>query len=87
MCFCCEAQDHDDLGKLVNSVSGWGTELNSPGTKLDAHLMTREVRKGANYGFYDFYLTGAPADQVYTIFQWPLGETSTRNGHARLYLR
>jgi hypothetical protein len=74
VCFCCQAQDQDDLNKLVNSISTWGDELNSPGTKLEAHLMTKQVRNGVDYGFYDFYLTGAPADQVYTIFQWPLSK-------------
>jgi hypothetical protein len=74
VCFCCKAQDSNELGKLVNSISEWGDELNSPGTKLEAHLMTKQARNGADYGFYDFYLTGAPADQVYTIFQWPLGK-------------
>jgi len=75
VCFCCKAQDKNELGKEMRSVSGWGNELNSSAEiKLDAHLMTTQVRNGANYGFYDFYLTGAPADQTYTIFQWPLGK-------------
>ncbi len=75
VCFSCKAQDSNELGKLVNSVSGWGEELNSSASiKLEAHLMTREARNGADYGFYDFYLTGAPVDQTYTIFQWPLGK-------------
>ncbi len=74
VCFCCQAQDNRELDKLVNSVSEWGDELNSPGTKLEAYLMIKQVRNGAEYGFYDFYLAGAPADQVYTIFQWPLSK-------------
>jgi hypothetical protein len=75
VCFCCEGQDKNELSKLVNSVSGWGEELNSPpAIKFEAHLMTKQVRNGADYGLYDFYLTGAPADQTYTIFQWPLGK-------------
>lgn len=36
--------------------------------------MAKQTRNGADYALYDFYLTGAPADQVYTIFQWPLGK-------------
>lgn len=75
VCFCCEAQDKNELGKEARSVSEWGNELNSSAQiKLEAHLMTKQVRGGAEYGFYDFYLTGAPADQTYTIFQWPLGK-------------
>jgi hypothetical protein len=74
VCFSCKAQDSNELGKLVNSISEWGDELNSPGTKLEAHLMGKQTRNGADYALYDFYLTGAPADQVYTIFQWPLGK-------------
>lgn len=77
VCFCCHAQDAKELNKLVNSVSGWGNELNSSaGIKLEAHLMTKQVRNGADYGFYDFYLTGAPADQTYIIDQWPLGKAA-----------
>jgi hypothetical protein len=76
VCFSCKAQVTDELGKLVNSISEWGDELNSPGTKLKAHLTTKQAKNGVDYGFYDFYLTGAPADQVYTIFQWPLGKAA-----------
>jgi hypothetical protein len=36
--------------------------------------MGKQVRNGVNYGLYDFYLTGVPADQEYTMFQWPLEE-------------
>jgi len=75
VCFSCKAQESNDLGKLVRSVSGWGDELNSSAQiKLEAHLMAKQPRNGADYALYDFYLTGAPADQVYTIFQWPLGK-------------
>jgi hypothetical protein len=77
VCFSCQAQDQNELGKLVRSVSGWGEELNSSASiKLEAHLMIKEVRNGAEYGFYDFYLTGAPANQAYTIHQWPLSKTA-----------
>jgi hypothetical protein len=73
VCFSCKAQESDELGKLVRSVSGWGEELNSSAQiKLAAHLMTKQARNGADYGFYDFYLTGAPANQTYIIDQWPL---------------
>lgn len=76
VCFSCQAQDQNELGKLVKSVSGWGEELNSSASiRLEAHLMTKQARNGADYGFYDFYLTGAPADQTYTIFQWPLDKS------------
>ena len=75
VCFCCKAQDKSELGKMVRSVSGWGDELNSSAQiKLEAHLMKKQVRNGAEYGFYDFYLTGAPADQPYIIDQWPLSK-------------
>lgn len=74
-CLSSQAQDKSDLHELISSIATWGDELNTPGTKIEAHLMTRQARNGADYGFYDFYLTGAPRDQPYTIFQWPLGES------------
>ncbi len=74
-CLSSQAQDKSELHKLMSSIVTWGDELNTPGTELAAHLMIRQTRNGAEYGFYDFYLTGAPRDQSYTIFQWPLGKS------------
>ena len=73
VCYCCQAQDNE-LNKLVRYVSEWGDELNSDSTTLEPHLMTTQVRDGHNYGVYDFYLKGAPSDQTYTLFQWPLSK-------------
>jgi hypothetical protein len=78
ICLCCQAQDQNEVNKLVTSISDWGEGLNSPGTKLEAHLMTKQARNGADYGFYDFYLTGASSEQIYTIFQWPLGDAAPK---------
>jgi hypothetical protein len=78
VCFCCQAQtppqNPDELTKLVNSVITWDERLNSDGTCLEPHLMTTQARNGINYGAYDFYLKGAPADHTYTMFQWQLGQ-------------
>lgn len=73
VCFCCRAQENE-LNKLVTSVSDWSDALNSEGTTLEPHQMATQVRDGHNYGVYDFYLKGAPADQTYTLFQWPLSK-------------
>ena len=76
VCFSCKAQDSSDHGKPANSVSEWGEGFNTPGAMLAIHLINKQRRNdGAEYGFYDFYVTGFPADRVYTIFQWPLGKS------------
>jgi hypothetical protein len=58
--------------KKVKEIVNWGEPISTRGAKLEIH----EAKKGEKDGHlliaYDFYVTGAPSSQSYTLFQYPI---------------
>jgi len=76
LCAVCLAKDPKypvkEIDKLVNGIVSWGGKLNSPGTKAELREVGRQVQRGRILVTYDVYVTGAPRDQTYAVYQWPI---------------
>jgi hypothetical protein len=56
----------------VNAIVNWGERISTRGAKLEIREAKRGEKDGKLLIAYDFYVTGAPRGQSYTLFQYPI---------------
>jgi len=62
-----EARAKQMSDNLIRQHEAWRT-MSSPGASVQAKAAGRE----GNIFFYNFYVTGLPTDQLYTVVAWPV---------------
>lgn len=60
------------LDKKVKELVNWGEPISTRGAKLEIREAKRGEKDGKLLIAYDFYVTGAPSGQLYTLFQYPI---------------
>jgi hypothetical protein len=58
--------------KKVKELVNWGEPISTRGAKLEIREAKRGEKDGNLLIAYDFYVTGAPRGQSYTLFQYPI---------------
>jgi len=60
------------LDKKVKQIVNWGEPISTRGAKLEIREAKRGEKDGKLLITDDFYVTGAPSGQLYTLFQYPI---------------
>lgn len=60
------------LDKKVKEIVNWGERISTHGAKVEVREAKRGEKDGKLLIAYDFYVTGAPSGQSYTLFQYPI---------------
>ncbi len=66
-----EARAAEMSQALVKGHVAWKTKLSSPGASVRA----KEVERHGPAVKYYLYVSGLPADKLYTVMSWPVGQT------------
>jgi hypothetical protein len=65
-----EARAAEASQALVSGHVAWTTKLSSPGAAIRA----KEVERQGSVVRYNLYVSGLPADKLYTALSWPVGQ-------------
>ena len=60
------------VDQMVKRIVNWGEPMNSSGAKAELRETKRGEREGKLFVAYELYVTGAPRDKFYTLFQFPI---------------
>jgi hypothetical protein len=62
----------DHIKAQVSSLALWGEKLNTPGMKMEVRESMRTRKEGKLLVGYQLYVTGAPTQQSYGLFNRPI---------------
>jgi hypothetical protein len=65
-----ETRAADASQALVKEHVAWKTKLSSPGASIQA----KQVERQGSLVRYNLYVSGLPADKLYTAMSWPVGQ-------------
>jgi hypothetical protein len=60
------------IEERVKLLVNWGEPISTPGAKVEMREVKRREQNGKLAVDYDVYVSGLPADQSYSLFQFPI---------------
>lgn len=76
----------DHIKAQVSSLATWNEKLNTPGMKMEIRESTRTHKEGKLLIGYHVYVTGAPRQQSYALFNRPITAAEPKVVWAESYL-